>query len=272
MLSEEQKKDVAGRYFLPRNVEEAKRMQNQHEWVKGSAHGLILAPIDLKRSGMRVLDAATADGYWMKDAKRVFPEDTEFQYPPVDVFEIVQQNLIEEFPAAWNNAFDFVHQRFVIPLFKADEVPQVISHLAGCVKPGGWMQLVEMDFQTPVSQPIESCKAVQAFHKLTSSVVSDPLAATKLADRLSHAGFVNVDYKAVDMLAGSAHPDPELGERGLQNLLSILGFFQSFTGPEIIGFNEQEWTDLPKQLAEEMRKYHFALRVYFVWGQKPGEE
>ena len=37
-------------------------MQNQHEWLKGGADGLVLAPIDLNRSKMRVLDAATADG------------------------------------------------------------------------------------------------------------------------------------------------------------------------------------------------------------------
>lgn len=61
-MSPEEKADATGRYFLPRNVEEAERMQNQHEWLKGGADGLVLAPIDLKRHGMRVLDAATADG------------------------------------------------------------------------------------------------------------------------------------------------------------------------------------------------------------------
>lgn len=61
-LSEKNVEDVGSRYFLPRNVEEAERMQNQHEWLKGGADGLVLAPIDLNRSKMRVLDAATADG------------------------------------------------------------------------------------------------------------------------------------------------------------------------------------------------------------------
>ncbi|KAF3389517.1 hypothetical protein F1880_003275 [Penicillium rolfsii] len=282
MATEEQKKQVDGRYFLPRNVEEAERMQNQHEWLKGCANGLVLAPIDLKRPGMRVLDAATADaqGYWIQDAKNVFPPDTDFVgfdnapegYPPLDIKEplnIVKQSLIEDFPAAWENAFDFVHQRFVIPLFKDEEVPQVISNLCGCVKPGGWIQLVEMDFKTPVSEPIESCKAVQAVHNLTSSIVSDPLAATKLASRLSEAGFVNVGFRAVDMIAGSANPDSELGQRGARNMLSILGYFQSVARPEIIGFSEEEWSDLPRRFAEELKTYKVALRVYFVWGQKP---
>lgn len=61
-MSPEEKAEATGRYFLPRNVEEAERMQNQHEWLKGGADGLVLAPIDLQRRGMRVLDSATADG------------------------------------------------------------------------------------------------------------------------------------------------------------------------------------------------------------------
>ena len=63
--------DVGSRYFLPRNLEEAERMQNQHEWLKGGANGLILAPIDLNRSGLRVLDAATADGIILVSARSI---------------------------------------------------------------------------------------------------------------------------------------------------------------------------------------------------------
>lgn len=277
-LSEGNIEDVGKRYFLPRNVEEAERMQNQHEWLKGGADGLILAPIDLNRSKLRVLDAATADGmklvceffncdtnilqatgcrmpslsspviqsllalimrkstfpsvmYYLRSGSHSLPQSPE-GYPPLDSsspLQIVKQDLIEEFPTTWKSSFDFVHQRFVIPLFKTEEVPLVLRNLIGCMKPGGWIQLVEMDFQTPVSKPIESCPAVQAVHKLTSTVVADPLASTKLAGRLTDEGLVNVGYKAIEMVAGSSHPNPALGERGQKNMLSILGFFQSVT-------------------------------------------
>ncbi|RFU32824.1 hypothetical protein B7463_g3513, partial [Scytalidium lignicola] len=280
VLSELQKEDIGSRYFLPRNVEEAERMQNQHEWLKGCANGLVLAPINLERRGMRVLDSATADGYWIQDAKSIFPEDTEFVgfdnalkspegYPPLSPpLSIVKQDLIEDFPAEWRNNFDFVHQRFVTPLFATEEVPLVLRNLIGCMKPGGWIQLVEMDFQTPVSEPIELCPAVQTVHKLTSSVVSDPLAATKLAGRLTQEGLVNVGYKTVDMIAGSSNPDPVVGERGLRNMLSVLAYFQSVSSPEKLGITAEEWKELPKKFTEEMKAHKVALRVYFVWGQK----
>ncbi|PTU17402.1 hypothetical protein P175DRAFT_0445944 [Aspergillus ochraceoroseus IBT 24754] len=282
-VSEKIVQDVDQRYFLPRNVEEAERMRNQHEWVKACAGGLVLAPIDLNRRGLRVLDAATADGYWMQDAKSVFPLDTDFlgfdsAYPPLPStnpttpatpLTITKQNLIEDFPSSWTNTFDFVHQRFVIPLFKDVEVPRVLHNLTSCLKPDGWIQLVEMDFTTFVSQPQDQCNSFRMIHELTSKVVSDPLAATKLADRLREEGLVNVGFRAVDMVAGAAHEDPVVGERGVRNMLSILEFFRSVTSPDMFGMSADEWDQLPKNFAQDMRDYRTALRVYFVWGQKP---
>ncbi|KAL7782607.1 hypothetical protein V8C43DRAFT_195905 [Trichoderma afarasin] len=277
-MPEDQKQEIAGRYFLPRNLEEAARMQNQHEWLKGGAGGLVLAPIDLGRQGMRVLDSATADGYWIQDVKSIFPESTQFVgfdnipegYPPLDPpLEIVKQNLVDEFPTEWENNFDFVHQRFVIPLFAESEVQPVLRKLIKCMKPGAWIQLVEMDFKTPVSEPLEACQAAQKFHELTSSVVSDPLASTKLAARLNEEGLANVGYKTVDMIAGSSHPDPALGERGRRNMSSVMAYFQSVSSAEKVGMTEQEWASLPKKFEDEMSKYKIAVRVYFVWGRKP---
>nr|ABV48724.1 methyltransferase [Trichoderma virens] len=237
IMSEDQKQEIGGRYFLPRNLEEAARMKNQHEWLKGGAGGLVLAPIDLGRQGMRVLDSATADGYWIQDVKSIFPESTEF--------------------------------RFVIPLFAESEVQPVLRKLIKCMKPGAWIQLVEMDFKTPVSEPLESCQAAQKFHKLTSSVVSDPLASTKLAARLNEEGLTNVTYQTVDMIAGSSHPDAALGERGRRNMSSVMAYFQSVSSAEKMGMTAQEWASLPNEFEDEMSKYKIAVRVYFIWGQKP---
>lgn len=55
-------KDLRKRYILPHTRDEIERMQNQHEWVKGCAKGLLKAPLDQHKRGLRVLDSATADG------------------------------------------------------------------------------------------------------------------------------------------------------------------------------------------------------------------
>lgn len=37
----------------------------------------------------------------------------------------------------------------------------------------------------------------------------------------------------------------------------------------MIGLTQEEWEESPQRFAEEMEKHKVALRVYFVWGQKP---
>lgn len=216
----------------------------------------------------------------MQDAKAEFPSGSEFvgfdnapeQFPALDPpLEIVQQNLLEDFPAGWKDSFDFVHQRFVTPLLEEDKVQPVLQRLLGCVKPGGWIQLVEMDFKTPVSEPLESCPVARKFHDITSSVVSDPLAATKLAGRLEKEGLSDVGYKTVDMIAGSGHPNAALGERGRRNMLSVMAYFQHVSSAEQAGMTAEEWADLPKKFEEEMKAHKIAIRVYFVWGRKSRE-
>jgi hypothetical protein len=55
-------RDLKKRYILPHTRQEIERMQNQHEWVKACAKGLVKAPLDFERRDLRVLDSATADG------------------------------------------------------------------------------------------------------------------------------------------------------------------------------------------------------------------
>jgi len=42
--------------------EESKRLQNQHEIFKDEMGRLVLAPIDIKKTPLRILDSGTADG------------------------------------------------------------------------------------------------------------------------------------------------------------------------------------------------------------------
>jgi len=141
----------------------------------------------------------------------------------------VKQNLVEPFPDQWRDSFDLVHQRFVLPLFTETEVQSVIGRLSGAVKPNGWIQLVEMDFNTAVSEPLDKCPAAQKLIDITRSVVSDPLAASKLPDRLKREGLLDVDFKTVSLVAGKGNPDAEVGALGKQNLTSIMAYFRSIT-------------------------------------------
>jgi hypothetical protein len=51
-------------YFLEHNPDELQRLREQHKLIKDSMGGLILAPIDFSKPGLRILDSATADGVY----------------------------------------------------------------------------------------------------------------------------------------------------------------------------------------------------------------
>lgn len=141
--------------------------------------------------------------------------------------ELVTQNLIEPFPAEWNNSFDFVHQRFILPLFREAEIETVVKSLAATVKPGGWIQFVEPDFSVPVSSPADKTKSFQMIHELTRVTMADHAPGKQLAARLEKAGLVNVGVEINDMIVGRQHPNPELGERSFRNYSEVIGYYHS---------------------------------------------
>jgi hypothetical protein len=53
------------KYFMENNAKEAaevERLTHQHEVIKDHMGSLILAPVDLSKPGLKILDSATADG------------------------------------------------------------------------------------------------------------------------------------------------------------------------------------------------------------------
>jgi len=273
--------DLKKRYIVPQNSREIQRLTDQHEWVKGNMHGrLIKAPIDEKRC-KRVLDSATADGYWLVDVMPDFPKDTEFVgfdvapslFMPTSLrpsnVKLLTQNLIEPFPSDWDNSFDLVHQRFILPLFKEAEIENVMASLVATMKPGAWIQLVEPDFSTPVSQPADQTKAFQMIHELTRVTMGDHAPGPKLASRLEKAGLEKVTTEIIDMIVGLQHPDAELGQRSFRNYSEVISYYHSCNKPETFGMSQEKWEKLPADFADDMRSHKTAVRHYVVWAQKP---
>lgn len=137
------------------------------------------------------------------------------------------QNLIEAFPAAWDSSFDLVHQRFILPLFKSSELDGVLARLIATVKPGGWIQFVEPDFSTPVSQPADATRAFRMIHELTRLTMPNYAPGPQLAERLTKLGMVQVEAKVIDMIVGKQHPNVRLAECSFRNYSEVIGYYHS---------------------------------------------
>lgn len=120
-----------------------------------------------------------------------------------------------------------MHQRFILPLFKDAEIEGVIKSLVATMKPGAWIQFVEPDFSTPVSEPPDKTKAFRMIHDLTRVTMGDHAPGVNLAARLEKAGLTRITTEIIDMIVGLQHPDRELGERSFRNYSEVIGYYHS---------------------------------------------
>jgi hypothetical protein len=52
------------------HARELKRLSDNHEVFKDAMGGLLLAPVNLSKPGLRILDSATADGTYLTESFR----------------------------------------------------------------------------------------------------------------------------------------------------------------------------------------------------------
>ncbi|KAL2135479.1 hypothetical protein VTI74DRAFT_8338 [Chaetomium olivicolor] len=270
-------------YMLPHSHQEIERMRNQHEWIKGSFGGLIKAPINFFEKHQKILDSATADGTWLCDVSSLFPPETELVgfdiapqlYRPPDTLppnvKLVPGDLSKPLPDEWNQNFHLVHQRFVFPGFSTSTIRQFLNRLMACVKPGGWIQLVEPAADDNVSGPDAVGFAV--LHRLAGLCMQSPNPKNVILSTLKEGGFVDVNIQTMDIVIGVFQENKELDARGrksmrasVQNMCQIVGYSRS---PKTLGVSEADWHTVLDRFNADMEKYRTAVRHHIIWARKP---
>ncbi|KAK2810766.1 hypothetical protein FQN49_008510 [Arthroderma sp. PD_2] len=125
--------EAKARYVIPGGSVERDRLRVQHEWIKGTAGGLIKAPIDLTAKQMKdgALTARDATSNCVAGATERHGVAT----------------------ASVGELFDLINQRLLFAFFQRLEINQIVKRLVGCLKPGGWIQFFEYDHYTMVADP-----------------------------------------------------------------------------------------------------------------------
>jgi SAM-dependent methyltransferase len=227
---------VEDTYKGPRHDGEYQRLRVQHELVKANMNGkLVRAPIDFTSSTLKVLDSATADGYWLVDlARSLHPQarlvgtDIAPQYflmedKPANV-ELHLHNIFDAWPKEYVNAFDLVHQRFVLPVCNDAQSLDSIQKLFACVKPGGYIQLHDGDMETIIEGPDRIAMTRfrdmmgMAWGKMGHNLSPGP----KLAHWLKEAGGTEIQETLVTNECGPHVADQVQSERAISVLLALL--------------------------------------------------
>ena len=136
---------------------EAARLDMQHRVLWDANPKPIYAPIDLSKGGFKILDQATSSGIWIRDMQMATDnapniwigtdiEDDWFPKDPPSGTSYHHQSMTEPWPKEWEGTFDLVHSRMALPGVGTKPVEDVIRRLVSLVKPGGWIQFVEMEW------------------------------------------------------------------------------------------------------------------------------
>jgi len=222
-------------YPGPRHDGEYSRLRMQHEMIKIAMGGkLVLAPIDFVRSGLRVLDSATADGYWLEDLASSISQtatligtDLHPQHFVTNLpknISLSTHSIFDTWPVPFQNSFDLVHQRFVLPICSDEASVDAVKKLFACVKQGGYIQLHDGDMEEIAEGPQH--KAMMRFRDMMQKAWTmlgfNLSPGPKLAGWLKDAGAVDIEETILVHKCGPTAEDKLQGERATFVLLALL--------------------------------------------------
>ncbi|KAG8157555.1 hypothetical protein KVR01_012597 [Diaporthe batatas] len=308
------------KYLLPEPEKEVARLTEQDAVITHLMNGKrILPPIDLTRPGLRILDSGTADGLFLRAIQPLLTAEGEPPtllgydimpsfFPPSPMVPphttLAVHDIAEPWPAGLQGTCDLVHQRFTIPggTGAGRATPRgVVRGLCRLVRPGGWIQLVEMD----VTGGAGHGPAMRDAWAVTGAFLAAAGAGTDyskdMAGWLREEGFENVHDERVDLDVGARVKDTKWATRSAKILVEaftgVVGACKSEFNPALIppsnvrGFTFVLLTphfpvdlvmklDLPSSLSgsldeipgraeEELTKQGGIYPLVFAFAQKP---
>ncbi|AEO63656.1 a3a323fe-6d63-44dc-8ac0-9f720fc8c6c6 [Thermothielavioides terrestris] len=282
-----------GIYNLPHHAKEIERLRNQHAFLLSATGGaMLLAPI--KQRSVKVLDCGAADGTWLLDLARRHPQhDWSLHgvdiggalFPPktgphaaLDLREFDIRSAAPPDPS-WTGSFDLVHQRLLIWGLQAPDWPVVVRNHAALLKPGGWIQLAEVqwfDRDRPLDDarfPYITKMYKMALWTRTHSDM-DIFVADRLEDLVREAGFENVQRAEFDVGYGPLAREAAWREKSVDLQVDAFRGFATKLPKDGSGFpgvarDAAEYARFLDGLRAEMLEHGFKPKLFVVIGQKP---
>jgi hypothetical protein len=222
----------------------------------------------------------TEAGIWLRDVRQAagvnsntwVGTDIEDSYFPTETpadTSYYHQSMTEPWPQLWYGTFDFVHSRMALPGVGHNPVDEVVKNLVGLVKPGGWIQMVEMEWQTWEGGPVlgEFQAALgHLFGIITNGQGVDM--RERLATQLEEAGLKKVQYRIVQVPIGAKAKD-EVRELSLQSMFATASFATATLQKVAPDMVDHKLTTMPTRLREELQNAGGSYNVFALWAQKP---
>ncbi|RYN16101.1 hypothetical protein AA0115_g12559 [Alternaria tenuissima] len=179
------------------------------------------------------------------------------------------QHMTEPWPLQRQGTFHLVNSRMALPGVDLSSLEDAVMNLVKLVKPGGWIQLVEMQWQDwdagPVLQEFQ-----QTMRQLVGMVNNGQGVDMRedLTALVEEAGLTKVQHAIIEVPAGVKAKE-DLRELSLQSMFATASFATATLKKLRPAELEADIDSLPARLMEELRKTDGSYKLFAVWAQKP---
>ncbi|KAI8810164.1 hypothetical protein BJ742DRAFT_802367 [Cladochytrium replicatum] len=157
-------------------------------------------------AGINVLDAGSSTGLWLEEMERDFPysnfagvdlainlwHDTE-RIPESSTVDLVESSSLWKIPFR-SSTFDYVHEQTQLYVTPVAKWPHVIEELSRVLKPGGYLDIVELDPFPAISPSPFVSAYISRVQTIMRAGGQDIHGASKIADIVEASGsFTEVE-------------------------------------------------------------------------------
>lgn len=138
-----------------------------------------------------------------------------FPNPRPEGIEFIKQSITEPWPTEWHESFDLVHQRQVLGFCGDFSLEQAVANLCGLAKPGGWVELVELDCdQSTLGEGTAAREFFQLLEQIWKIKKMGGNFGPNLKEWMENAGLEDVQVDILQCKVG-AKAKPELKQASI---------------------------------------------------------
>lgn len=301
----EQKEDPE--YLLAHTGAELERLHKQHAWIQTSLKGrIVFAPVDLKKDGLKVLDVGCADGqsisspslpaiclmcwinadiacpcsgYLLRDLQKqlaptaqlvgadVMPSFLPKEDPSGNIRYVIH-DICEPVASDLQEAFDLTLVRYVLAGSARVGIEAAVKHLVSSLKPGGWLQVMEMDTEDMSDYGPAGKALFFIMRSLFNKLGMGPNWASRLEALFKTAGLENVSVQKIGIPGGKKMGNETDSRNSMEPFKITIPSLIAACGNMGVDLPASVTDHLPERFEKEMTEQGGTIMNYVVTGQK----